>query len=910
MNSENITGDGGRALKALGAVVLSLEDEINDRNINDLEREVDRLSVVFQGDKVASTFVKIIGAVGRYMAAKGTAAHADAVPTLVSAHAALARIVLSPGMPAGEKRDLAAGELAKFNALKKLIGGEKPVVPPAPPGDAESIAPLKAVILSLEWEISDGTIRNLDNEITRLQSLWAGHKLHLAFLQIIRVVGKYVGAKKADAHADSITLLHSVFDALEAVVDAPGMPPGEQQELLDSRLREFNDLKGKIASAPSPSETIGQRSAAPKAPPVPDTDLSDPPSREIPPAFPLEPDEADASSDEQARTGQAPPSPALSHVAPPEGNGQDTLRAYEVKPLTEVNTRLDAFFDEVPDVPPSGPNPMDDLFGSHEVSPADELLQEIHLKVLGEGDGPADQESPSVTPPRDAGTPHVREFVPSRGEGAPLQEIDNRLDEFFDEDEPLSDSTFADDGEVVVPYRVEDEADPATGLDVDDSPAPALSGDLTGFSADGDREGGFPGVTPLAPVETEPAAPAPPAFETGVETTGFDPPGAGDAHSPEPFAPASEGISAGFDSPGTEGVTPLEPFAAEPDGIPPELDSSETDGVVPLEPFETDSYGVETEYDPLAADDTQPEDSSAYEGVSTEFGSLGSEGVAAEFDSLGTEGVAPLEPFMPESETMSSEFDPLGDGDDASRVSLETDKPISRDSEGISPFQFEDEFFDEETGAGESADQTSLIPEAAELEAEMPESELMERLRIGIRQLSKSVDKLTTEGIYKDIDALKSKWADEPRRLLNLKILNSLILYIGMMGTESKRESLELLYRAHENLEKVSTKEHSSDGEARLPDLFGEYIDLQDRIVRDMTFTLVRYRGELTPEQESRASRGQSPEENLGDGAEGTHDITSTFGMGESVLTDNNEDAPPKKGLLSKLMGIFGGGKT
>ena len=78
-----------------------------------------------------------------------------------------------------------------------------------------SIKELKSTIMSLEWEISDSVMEKLEEEIRKLEILSQNDKIILAFLQLLGSLGKYIRQKRARAHVDSITLLHSVYESLE-----------------------------------------------------------------------------------------------------------------------------------------------------------------------------------------------------------------------------------------------------------------------------------------------------------------------------------------------------------------------------------------------------------------------------------------------------------------------------------------------------------------------------------------------------------------------------------------------------------------------------------------------------------------------------------------------------------------------
>ncbi len=89
---------------------------------------------------------------------------------------------------------------------------------------------LNAIVLSLDWEITDENLDKLLHEIERLKTLYKESRLPYMFLQLHGSVGKYIASKKVDAHPDSIKLLHSVHAGLERVLTNPDMDEMEKKK--------------------------------------------------------------------------------------------------------------------------------------------------------------------------------------------------------------------------------------------------------------------------------------------------------------------------------------------------------------------------------------------------------------------------------------------------------------------------------------------------------------------------------------------------------------------------------------------------------------------------------------------------------------------------------------------------------
>ena len=105
---------------------------------------------------------------------------------------------------------------------------------------------LDAIVLSLDWEITDENLEKLLTEIERLKKLYKDSRLPYMFLQLHGSVGKYIASKKVDAHPDSIKLLHSVHAGLEKVLINTDISELEKKRILSEEVKKFKGLKHQI----------------------------------------------------------------------------------------------------------------------------------------------------------------------------------------------------------------------------------------------------------------------------------------------------------------------------------------------------------------------------------------------------------------------------------------------------------------------------------------------------------------------------------------------------------------------------------------------------------------------------------------------------------------------------------------
>jgi len=64
---------------------------------------------------------------------------------------------------------------------------------------------LKALVFSIDWEITDATMLDFLTETKRLMQKYKDDKILSMFLKLHESIGKYIKAKKARAHPDSST---------------------------------------------------------------------------------------------------------------------------------------------------------------------------------------------------------------------------------------------------------------------------------------------------------------------------------------------------------------------------------------------------------------------------------------------------------------------------------------------------------------------------------------------------------------------------------------------------------------------------------------------------------------------------------------------------------------------------------
>jgi len=152
-----------------------------------------------------------------------------------------------------EEIDSRLGELFDDNPSSTGTQNKAESNPAAPAQFKE----LKAIMLSVEWEITDESMVRFLKETERLQSVYRDKPMVLSFLKLLASVGKYIGNKKAQAHPNSITLLHSIYDKFETVLTASAITEAEIKKILSEEFKKFKLLREKLVGQPAQAPSKG-----------------------------------------------------------------------------------------------------------------------------------------------------------------------------------------------------------------------------------------------------------------------------------------------------------------------------------------------------------------------------------------------------------------------------------------------------------------------------------------------------------------------------------------------------------------------------------------------------------------------------------------------------------------------------
>jgi len=129
--------------------------------------------------------------------------------------------------------------------------------PKAKSGESTPIDNLKALVFSIDWEITDKTMNEFLQEIRELKGKYQDDRVYLLFLKLHESLGKYIKAKKARAHPDAIKLVTSVYKKFEKAFLTPELSEAEKKKMIAGEVKKYKSFKSRILSKEAAPEAIG-----------------------------------------------------------------------------------------------------------------------------------------------------------------------------------------------------------------------------------------------------------------------------------------------------------------------------------------------------------------------------------------------------------------------------------------------------------------------------------------------------------------------------------------------------------------------------------------------------------------------------------------------------------------------------
>jgi pilus assembly protein FimV len=335
-------------ISRLKSLVLSIDWEITDEVLLQFNEELIDLKGIWAGNNINLVYVQALEKISKYIYQNKANSHPNSIKLLLTLYYNLEKIVSSQDLSEVQKKEILLEDVKKFEALKRQISqqehpAEKPSLPVRPepvevkkePVPEDKLLNLKAIVLGIDWEITDQDLNDLRQEVVRLERQFADSRPKLILLQGIGTLGAYIKMKKSNAHADAFKVLHLFYESLEKIVQTP-MSLEEEKGILFPAVEKFNAFKTLLGPTISP-EAIGKKEEDEDED---DEDYTESGSGEIAPAFSDIPEE-DAigfQADEEAKSlGIEGTNKVASHIDNFFGETFG-VEAEEVKPSTPVDT--------------------------------------------------------------------------------------------------------------------------------------------------------------------------------------------------------------------------------------------------------------------------------------------------------------------------------------------------------------------------------------------------------------------------------------------------------------------------------------------------------------------------------------------------------------------------------------------
>ena len=271
-------GDESSPIGRLKALVLSIDWEITDEVLRDFNEELASLREIWGGDPIKVVYLQALEKISKYIYQAQSDAHPDAIKLLPLLFVNLEKIVQGGRkMSEDAKKQLLSRDVRRFNRLKAQILARNPSQLAASGKSARvpqqmaignavgsdgvmAINRLKALILGIDWEITEKDLMALRREVLHLEDIFASSRPKQLFLQGIGTLSAYIRNKKSNAHADAFSLLHDFFAGLEKVV-TERLDFSAEKVVLLSLVSRFNAFKETIAATLS-AEAIAKSKQA------------------------------------------------------------------------------------------------------------------------------------------------------------------------------------------------------------------------------------------------------------------------------------------------------------------------------------------------------------------------------------------------------------------------------------------------------------------------------------------------------------------------------------------------------------------------------------------------------------------------------------------------------------------------
>ncbi len=247
----------------LKSLILSIDWEITDEILMQFNEELAELRGIWAGEKINLVYVQALEKISKYIYQKKADSHPSAIKLLLTLYHNLEKIVSSLDLTEEQKKEILLEDVKRFESLKNHIDKASETVDGTPifqpkiqkraknTYSENDMLNLKAIVLGIDWEITDQDLNELRQEVVRLEEKFADSRPKLILLQGIGTLGAYIKLKKSNAHADAFKLLHLFYENLEKIVVTP-MNLEKEKAILFSVVEKFNSFKTLLGATIAP----------------------------------------------------------------------------------------------------------------------------------------------------------------------------------------------------------------------------------------------------------------------------------------------------------------------------------------------------------------------------------------------------------------------------------------------------------------------------------------------------------------------------------------------------------------------------------------------------------------------------------------------------------------------------------
>lgn len=103
-------------LKDMKSIILSIEWEISDQILGQFEDEVNKLYLLYTGDRIIQGFLRILRFLGRYIRVRGVSSNQDSITMLLSVYDHLENVMISEGMTEARRHIILIDNIKKYRS--------------------------------------------------------------------------------------------------------------------------------------------------------------------------------------------------------------------------------------------------------------------------------------------------------------------------------------------------------------------------------------------------------------------------------------------------------------------------------------------------------------------------------------------------------------------------------------------------------------------------------------------------------------------------------------------------------------------------------------------------------------------------------------------------------------------------